>query len=231
MRYHAVMEFDLHPRVHERRPAAECSIAPLLVAGLLTAAGAAVGAGGAAAANKQTGNKARIKELEQLQATQRLTAGDEALVNQVRQANRRAADEAAMQAANMAANAGATSGRDMAALASANTEAQQAAADKASAAWAQMYGQEGQELEDRKAIRRDRTMEVVNYFSKGLTDLGSAVGGYAGAKGAPATSKSTPVDVGGDDLAAFVFGLSESDPELYQRLMDEMEASGMAEDS
>lgn len=216
MRYHAAMDFDLHHGIHERRPAAECSIVPLVIAGILAGAAAAVGAGTAIGANAGTGNKARIKELKAAQATGRLTTGDAAMLAQAERAQQRAVDQASMDAANIAANQGATSGRDMANLAAAKMEAQQGAADKASAAFAQLYGQEAQESEDRKAIRRDRTMEVGNFFVKGLSDVAGAVGGYAGASGE--TSKTQPLDFGGDEDVEMMYWMMQNDPDSYAQL-------------
>ena len=227
MRYHPAMtDFDLHNRLHDRRPSTECGIAPLVIAGILAGAAALTGAGTAVAANAGTGNRARIKELAAAQGAQRLTTGNQMLLTEAERAGQRAGDQAALDAANMAAAQGATSGRDMQVLADARQRAAKQQADAASAAFAQLYQGEGQELEDRKAIRRDRTMEVGNFFAKGLSDVAGAVGGFAGASG---IGKTAEADYGDDEDGANTKTLRElkrTSPETYAQIIAMMYPEG-----
>lgn len=144
-------------------------------------AGGAAGAIGAGIANSQDPQGPRIKELSALQGSGRLDRTDQMLVDQDLAASRRAADEANQAVANQMALTGSSSGRDVEGLAAAATAGEQAATDKARASWAKAFGAEGQELADRKAIRHDRQMEIVNNIQAGLGGSAAATGMAAGA--------------------------------------------------
>lgn len=177
-----------------------CELPPLIIAGILAGASALVGAGGAVAANKGTKNGQAIKELQGAQATGRLTSGDQMTLNAQQAQLQRRADEAAAQEANILAQHGATSGRDAQAIMGARQTEQGDIADKATQAAASLFGGEKSELEARRAVRRDRGMEITNFFTKGLDSLASAVGGYSGASDKGTTGK---LNLTSDDMKTY----------------------------
>jgi len=177
-----------------------CELPPLIIAGILAAASAAVGTGGAIAANKGTKNGQAIKGLQQAQATGSLTTGDQMTLNAEQAQLQRRADEAAAQEANILAQHGATSGRDAQAVMGARQAAQGDIADKATQAAASLFGDEKSELEARRAVRRDRGMEITNFFTKGLDSLASALGGNMGATDKGSTGK---LNLTSDDMKTY----------------------------
>lgn len=185
-----------------------CECPPAVIA--LIAASAAIGTGGAIAANKGTKNSQAIKGLEQAQATGNLTSGDQMTLNAQQAQLQRRADEAAAQEANILAQHGATSGRDAQAIMGARQTAQGDIADKATQAAASLFSGEKSELEARRAVRRDRNMEIVNFWTEGLDSLAGAMGGNMGATDKGTTGK---------------LNLTSADMEAYESLSDEDKAA------
>lgn len=212
---------------HERRPSTECNLPPAIIAAIIAAGAAAtaggVGAGGASAANKATGLKDRIKNLEEAQAAGRLTREGEMIATTGQEQAKIAQEEALRKIAAQQGAVGVTSGADMAAMDTARVRAERDAASQAAQAFAGQFAAEGQSLFDLKELKRARDMEIVNFISQGISGGAQAFGAGAGytAQGKPAD-----LDVSGTDKetqeayeAYKASGMDDSifdDPEGYQ---------------
>lgn len=136
----------------------------LPVVGSLIAGGAqaATSIVGNAATNAATGNTARIKDLRRARALGQLTAEGQADVNAARGEEMALLDQSRRNTEAALAATGATSGRDIAASRQAGDQAAMAVSDRLRKRWQAAFSDEAQEFEDRKAIRRDRTVETIN---------------------------------------------------------------------
>lgn len=152
-------------------------VVPLIIAGVQ----AATALGTAAAANAGTKNGPRIRGLEDAQAKGRLTAQGQAEADIGIEEEKAALGEDKMRNSAVLGMMGATSGRDIAAQRAADQTATQrqvnAAADRARKAFAG----EAQELEDRKAISRQRTLGMINLAVGQAGNIASSLGAYKGA--------------------------------------------------
>lgn len=156
-------------------------MAPIVVAAIIAGAQIAGTVAANAATNAQTKNTPKIKELRGARMQGQLTKEGEAEAMAGR-----AQELQGIAAADQSTNAalgqlGATSGRDIAAVAGAKQAANRDASTRFTDRWADAFKAEGQELEDRKAIRRDRTNKMI---STAMNQAGAAVASAGSYKGA-----------------------------------------------
>ena len=179
------------------------ALAPKAIESAQAGIGSTVGFVGALAANAKDKMGPRIKELAALQGSGRLDANDNRLINKSYAAEQRAADAAAQQTADQLSAMGGASGRDVASVASTNQAQARDATDRASARFAQAFGAEGQELADRKAIRHDRSMELVNFAASALSGSANAGGFMKGAQKMAAAAKPDFTKLPADQRATY----------------------------
>lgn len=153
---------------------------PLTLSALLGLTQAGVSAVANAAANKATGNAERIRLLKEAQKAGQLTPEGQALAMAGRGAELEMAGQVKRDTEAALAMTGATSGRDLAAVSSAAQKRVGDINERAAERWQQAFLGEGQELEDRKAIRRDRTMQAVGQTMRGVSDAAASYGAYKG---------------------------------------------------
>lgn len=153
---------------------------PIIAAGILGAVQGGVALGSQIAANAQTGNSAKIRALKSAQGRGQLTPEGEAeaMAGRAQELQGIAAADASTTAA--LGQMGATSGRDIAAAGMAKQAATRDASQRFTDRWAQTFAGQSQELEDRKAIRRDRTNKAVStgleMAGQGAQSAGSFMG-------------------------------------------------------
>lgn len=210
--------FGVASRMSERGPSTRCDAA-LIIAGILAAASALTGAIGAGVANKQSGLKAQEKALNAAQGSGRLTPAGQYMVDAAHAQTQGQIDAAARQSAVQLANSGGTSGADTALINDSRNRAIAEGADRASAAFASQFAAEGQQAADIAAIRRDRKMEVVNFFTKGLSSMAGAMGAKAGYDQPAKTEK---LDMGGDEAIKAAYA-------DYQKMTPDQQAAWLAE--
>lgn len=146
-------------------------IVPAVAAGV-AAAGTA---GTSIAANKATGNKARIKEIKRAKAQGELTAEGEAMAEAGLQQQRRGITALADQQRQIMAMQGATSGQDIRAAQEATNTALADLGERTARQMREVQASESQELEDRSALRRQRTMKTIqSTIGAGASAFGAA---------------------------------------------------------
>lgn len=185
-------------------------MAPLIIAGLVAGGVAAGTAAANAAANAPDSQVGRIRELKRARARGLLTASGQADVEQGYDQARRMQTGAEEQTAKQLAAMGGTSGADVKAL--------REASDKGTADLYNQLGQrvqqertaEAQELEDRRALKRQRLVGTLT----GAAKAGISAGSMAGQAAAYQQGKSKPAAA--PDFSA----IAKSHPELAPALDD-----------
>lgn len=133
-------------------------------------------AGANIVANAQTGNTQRIRDLKRAQASgDVITADARRNIDQATEIARRGAQQVSEDAARRAAMSGATSGVDAMAIQEGQRRVTQDLFDKTADAFQAARVGEEQELEDRKALRRQRTVDTINSALKSGTQAAGAV--------------------------------------------------------
>lgn len=140
------------------------------------AVNAGITAGANIAANAGSGNTERIRDLKRAKASgDVITAEGKQMVDTGTEQARRAAAQVSSDVAKRAAATGATSGADAKMLADVQMDATQQAYDRAAALFNEARATEDQELEDRTALRRQRTVDAVNSTAKAFGQGAEAV--------------------------------------------------------
>lgn len=153
---------------------------PLAAAAILGGAQLATYLGSTIASNAQTGNTGRIRRLKGSQAAGELSPEGQIMADAGRGQELQALAEANRSTEAALGQMGATSGRDIAVVAQEKQRAAREAGDRYVDRWRQTFAGEGQELEDRKAIRRDRTNKAVTGALEIATGAVAPTGALAG---------------------------------------------------
>lgn len=190
---------------------------PFLISQLAGAATTVPAVIAAEIAYQNTGNGARIKELNQSQGTRRLTYEGETAAGLNQEAAQMGADAQNNAIASQMAAEGGTSGRDVAAMAAARLRSTREGADAAKAAWTGEYRAEGQEDADRKAIRQQHVNEMINMITQSASSDEAAVGTHMGLTD---KGKKSSLDFQGDDAAQYLF--ENGDDDMISALMGDI---------
>lgn len=183
-----------------------------------TAAGAAT-AGANVAANAGTGNTSRIREIQKAMAGgDVITPTAKRDIDAGMEIARRGSQQVSEDAARRAAVTGATSGEAARELQSMQADATSALYDRAVKAFMDARASEEQELEDRKALRRQRTVDTITGAASTAAMAGGAVAQMQGVtyKGGPEQKEPDWTAIEKQGVDRDTVGQLQ---DLYQRLM------------
>lgn len=204
-------------------------VVPLIIAGVQVAGALSA----QAAANASTKNAPRIKTLEGTQAAGQLTREGEAEAMAGRGQELQGIEAANRSTEAALGQLGATSGRDLQVAAQEKQRAVGQAAQRFTDRWAQAFANEGQELEDRRAIRRDRTNKAVTTALTLGGQAAASAGNYAGntekgPKGGP-DWKAIEKQVGKDQAAQLQTAYEKLGDKEFRTLAEEVWGAEMAD--
>ena len=146
-------------------------LVPAIAAGVAAAGTAA----SSAASNAATGNQRRIKELQRARSTDEFVTDEgRAMAEAGLQQQRKGITALAEQQRQLMAMQGATSGADIRAAQEATNAALADLGERAADQMRAARAAESQELEDRKALRRQRTMKTIQ------SSVGAGVSAFMG---------------------------------------------------
>lgn len=186
---------------------------------VIGAVSGAATAGANIAANAGTGNTARIREIQKAMAGgDVITPTAKRDIDASMEIARRGSQQVSEDAARRAAVTGATSGEAARELQSMQADATSALYDRAAKAFTDARASEEQELEDRKALRRQRTVDTITSAANAAAAAGGATAQMQGVtyKGGPAPKEPDWAAIEKQGVDRDTVGQLQ---DLYQRLM------------